>query len=78
VSGGTSKLFIDPVLLEEEQRPGDYDCSTEARPHAQIIDLMQALKQSIEKVRREPKVIPAQRKRRGEACPIIKPSAHLL
>jgi non-homologous end joining protein Ku len=36
----------------------------EAPRHAQIIDLMQALKQSIEKAKPERKATPAQRKRK--------------
>jgi non-homologous end joining protein Ku len=64
VSGGTSKLFIDPVLLQEEQGREITVAVPEARAHGQIIDLMQALKQSIEKAKPTQKAAPAQRKRK--------------
>jgi DNA end-binding protein Ku len=54
------------AMLEEKSKGQEITVAAqEARRHAQIIDLMQALKQSIEKVRPEQKVIPARRKRKA-------------
>ena len=54
------------AMLEEKSKGQEITVTApEAPRHGQIIDLMQALKQSIEKVRPEQKVIPARRKRKA-------------
>jgi DNA end-binding protein Ku len=54
------------AMLEEKSKGQEITVAAQEAPrHAQIIDLMQALKQSIEKVRPEQKVIPARRKRKA-------------
>jgi DNA end-binding protein Ku len=54
------------AMLEEKSKGQEITVAApEAPRHAQIIDLMQALKQSIKKVRPEQKVIPARRKRKA-------------
>ena len=52
-------------MLEEKSKGGKIKVTApEAPQRAQIIDLMQALKQSIEKVKPVQKAAPAQRKRK--------------
>jgi DNA end-binding protein Ku len=54
------------AMLEEKSKGQEITVAAQEAPrHAQIIDLMQALKQSTEKVRPEQKVIPARRKRKA-------------
>jgi DNA end-binding protein Ku len=53
------------AMLDEKSKGGEITVTApEARPHAQIIDLMQALKQSIEKAKPKQQAAPAQRKRK--------------
>jgi DNA end-binding protein Ku len=53
------------AMLEEKSKGGEITVAApEAPRHAQIIDLMQALKQSIEKAKPKQKAAPAQRKRK--------------
>jgi DNA end-binding protein Ku len=53
------------AMLEEKSKGGEITVAApEAPQRAQIIDLMQALKQSIEKAKPKQKVAPAQRKRK--------------
>jgi DNA end-binding protein Ku len=53
------------AMLEEKSKGQEITVAVpEARAHGQIIDLMQALKQSIERARPERKATPAQRKRK--------------
>jgi DNA end-binding protein Ku len=53
------------AMLEEKSKGGEITVAApEAPRHAQIIDLMQALKQSIEKAKPKPKTTAAQRKRK--------------
>jgi DNA end-binding protein Ku len=53
------------AMLEEKSKGGEITVSApEAPPRGQIIDLMQALKQSIEKAKPTQKAAPAQRKRK--------------
>ena len=54
------------AMLEEKSKGGEITVAApEAPRHAQIIDLMQALKQSIEKAKPKQKAAPAQRKRKA-------------
>jgi DNA end-binding protein Ku len=54
------------AMLDEKSKGGEITVAApEAPRHAQIIDLMQALKQSIEKAKPKQKVAPAQRKRKA-------------
>jgi DNA end-binding protein Ku len=53
------------AILEEKSKGQDITVAApEAPRHAQIIDLMQALKQSIEKAKPKPKAAAVQRKRK--------------
>jgi DNA end-binding protein Ku len=53
------------AMLEEKSKGGEITVAApEAPQRAQIIDLMQALKQSIEKAKPKQKAAPAQRKRK--------------
>jgi DNA end-binding protein Ku len=53
------------AILEEKSKGQDITVAApEAPRHAQIIDLMQALKQSIEKAKPKPKAASVQRKRK--------------
>jgi DNA end-binding protein Ku len=53
------------AMLDEKSKGQEITVAApEASRHGQIIDLMQALKQSIEKVRPEQKATPARRKRK--------------
>jgi DNA end-binding protein Ku len=53
------------AMLDEKSKGGEITVSApEAPQHAQIIDLMQALKQSIEKAKPTQKAATAQRKRK--------------
>src|SRR5262245_29607019 len=53
------------AMLEEKSKGGEITIAApEAPRHAQIIDLMQALKQRIEKAKSKQKAAPAQRKRK--------------
>jgi DNA end-binding protein Ku len=53
-------------MLEEKSKGGEITVAAPAAPQrAQIIDLMQALKQSIEKAKPKQKAAPAQRKRKA-------------
>jgi DNA end-binding protein Ku len=53
------------AMLDEKSKGGEITVSTPATPrHGEIIDLMQALKQSIEKAKPKQKTSPAQRKRK--------------
>jgi DNA end-binding protein Ku len=53
------------AMLEEKSKGRDITVSAaEAPRHAQIIDLMTALKQSLEKAKPKQKAAPAQRKRK--------------
>jgi non-homologous end joining protein Ku len=52
-------------LLDEKSKGQEITVTAPETPrHAQIIDLMQALKQSIEKAKSKQKAAPAQRKRK--------------
>jgi DNA end-binding protein Ku len=54
------------AMLEEKSKGQEITVAApEAPRHAQIIDLMQALKQSIEKAKPKQKAAPAQRKRKA-------------
>ena len=53
------------AMLDEKSKGGEITIAApEAPPRGQIIDLMQALKQSIEKAKPKQKAAPAQRKRK--------------
>jgi DNA end-binding protein Ku len=53
------------VMLSEKSKGREITVAAPtARPHGQVIDLMQALKQSMEQVRPKRKTAPAQKKRR--------------
>jgi DNA end-binding protein Ku len=53
------------AMLDEKSKGGEITVVAPEAPHrGQIIDLMQALKQSIEKARPEQKATPARRKRK--------------
>src|SRR5262245_15947262 len=54
------------AMLDEKSKGGEITVAAPEVPrHGQIIDLMQALKQSLEKARPKQKVAPAQRKRKA-------------
>jgi DNA end-binding protein Ku len=53
------------VMLDEKSKGWEFTIAAAAAPrHGQIIDLMQALKQSIEKAKPKQKAAPTQRKRK--------------
>src|SRR5262245_16822454 len=53
------------AMLDEKSKGGEITVTAPEVPrHAQIVDLMQALKHSIEKAKPKQKVAPAQRKRK--------------
>jgi len=55
---------VQPMLDEKSKGKEITVTAPEAPQHAQIIDLMQALKQSLKKAKPKQKPAPAQRKRR--------------
>src|SRR5262245_37157056 len=57
---------VESMLDEQSKGQEITVAALEAPQHAQIIDLMQALKQSIEKAKPKQKAAPAQRKRKTD------------